>query len=113
MIAARLEAVLADQRTNTTLLALDGIERIEASRFDVEPGSGIAIEQRERALGRVVPFAVDGSAQATDASQLGLNGPADVVLRRRTGRQRGDFGLLRRFGRRICGRGGDRCTVNR
>src|SRR3954453_12631106 len=44
MIAARLEAVLADQRTNTNLLALDGIERIEARRFDVEPGSGIAIE---------------------------------------------------------------------
>ena len=45
MVAIGPEAVLADQRADTSLLELDRIEGIQARRLDLELRSGIAVEQ--------------------------------------------------------------------
>src|SRR5438094_5415904 len=56
-VAIGLEAVLADQRTDPRRLELDRVERVGACELDVEPGSRMSVEQRQRALRCRVPFA--------------------------------------------------------
>src|SRR5438874_5613542 len=79
-VAIGLEAVLADQRTDPRRLELDRIERVGACKLDVEPGSGMPVEQRHRALRRRVPFAIDRPGKTADAAQLDLHGFCDVGL---------------------------------
>ena len=45
-VAVGLEAVLADQRANPRRFQLDRVERVETCELDVEPGAGMAVEQR-------------------------------------------------------------------
>ena len=71
VVAVGLEAVLADQRADPRRLQLDRIERVEAGQLDVEFGSGVAVEQRQRTLRGRVPFAVGGAGETADAAQLG------------------------------------------
>src|SRR4029453_5388287 len=55
-VAIGLEAALANHRTDPRRLELDRAERVGACELDVEPGSGMPVEQRQRALRRRVPF---------------------------------------------------------
>src|SRR6185437_16077909 len=100
----------ADRRADAAVLFLDRIERIEARGLDVELGSGVAVERTQRTLGLRIPFAVGRTAQAADALEFVLHRLAEVDLRRRSRRQRGDIrllgiGLLRRRRRRARSRG--------
>ena len=56
-IAIDLEAMLADQRTDTPRSEPDGLERIEIWEFQF--GAGVLIEQIKRTPRSRVPFAVD------------------------------------------------------
>jgi hypothetical protein len=49
-VAGGLEAVIADQRADASLLALDRVKGVEACELGVELRSGIFVEQRQRAL---------------------------------------------------------------
>src|SRR6478672_7410846 len=63
-VAFGLVAVLADQRTDPRRLELDRVERVGAGKLDVEPGSGMPVEQRHRALRGRVPFAIGRTGEA-------------------------------------------------
>src|ERR1700681_2887313 len=72
-VAVGLEAVLADQRTDPRWFELDRVKRIETCKLDIEFGSGVPVEQRQRALRRCVPFAIGRPSETADAAQLGLH----------------------------------------
>src|SRR6266403_5670770 len=72
-VAIGLEALLADQRTDPRRLELERVERVGACELDVEPGAGMPVEQRQRALRRRVPFAIGSTAQTADTAQLDLH----------------------------------------
>src|SRR6266446_3411256 len=80
-LAIGLETVLADQRTDPRRLELDRVERVGACELDVEPGAGMPVEQRQRALRRSVPFAIGRTAETADTAQLDLHRFCDVGLR--------------------------------
>src|SRR6202165_6124586 len=58
VVAVGLEAVLADKRTDPRWFELDRVKRIDTCKLDIEFGSGVPVEQRQRALRRCVPFAI-------------------------------------------------------
>src|ERR1700682_707623 len=68
-VAIGLKTVLADQRTDPRRFQLDRVERVEIGNFGVELGSGVAVEQRQRALRGGVPFAVGGTGHTADTAQ--------------------------------------------
>src|SRR5258705_6134357 len=90
-VAIGLEAVLADQWTDPRRLELDRVERVGACELDVEPGAGMPVEQRQRALRRRAPFAIGSTAQTADTAQLDLHRFCNVgrrlpLAQRRNGR---------------------------
>src|SRR5258707_533724 len=101
-VAIGFEAVLANQRTDPRRLELDRVERVGACELDVEPGSGMPVEQRQRALRRRVPFAIGRTAETADTAQLGLHRSCDVG-RRRPVAQRGNVRRLCLTSRRPAG----------
>src|SRR3954453_21527756 len=82
MVAIRLKTVLADQRTDPALLALDGIERVAGSIVGVEPGAGATIELRQRAARGRAPVAIGVLGQTADPAQLDLHRLGEIGRRR-------------------------------
>src|ERR1700686_3506259 len=81
-IAVGLEAVLTDQRTDPRRLELDGVKRVGACKLDVEFGSGMPVEQRQRTLRDRIPLAIGRTGETADPAQLDLHRFCNVSLRR-------------------------------
>ncbi len=81
-VAVGLEAVLTDQRTDPRRLELDDVKRVGACKLDVEFGSGMPVEQRQRTLRGCVPFAIGRTSETADPAQLDLHRFCNVSLRR-------------------------------
>ena len=71
-VSIRLEAVIANQRTDAGWLALDRIERVDARGLHIELQASVLVEQVERLLRRCVPVTVNGAGDAADTAKFGL-----------------------------------------
>jgi len=59
--AIRLEAVLADQRTDPTGLGFDSVQDVEGRELGFKLCSSVLVEGQQRPLGRRIPVAVRSS----------------------------------------------------